>query len=314
MATSVFLKRGLQYLTPALSTATRAAPVRTLQQRSASTQTFHTNKDDWLTYREKPASLSYFTGNFKYNDLLIELETLYKENRDWKGQVKETTGTDTMDTTLTLSPDFSLEENTKEETVTHAWKLRDKMSEMLGIPLKTAQWRKITNQLNVLASLPTPLPSAVQDTLNKYARFDANLQKAAEIKTLDDLGRAYAAGRRKESSARCWVVEGEGKILVNGIAVENYFKRPMDIEAVSLPLKVTENATNYNVWVLVNGGGNTGQAEAIKLGIGKALLIHNMEWKPLLRQAGCITRDPRVVERKKEGQRKARAKYTWVKR
>ncbi|CAO3615804.1 unnamed protein product [Cunninghamella echinulata] len=194
---------------------------------------------------------------------------------------------------------------------------------MLAIPLKTSQWRKITLHLNQLASLPKPLPNPVQQVLAMYERVDNSSiqqqqqQQDGDIKikkTLDELGRAYAVGRRKESSARCWVVEGEGKILVNGMELDDYFKQPMDREKVSLPLKVTELDEKYNVWTIVKGGGSTGQADAIKLGIGKALLIHDNELKPTLRKAGCITRDPRVVERKKEGQRKARARYTWVKR
>ncbi|KAI8331356.1 ribosomal protein S5 domain 2-type protein [Chlamydoabsidia padenii] len=256
--------------------------------------------DDILAYREKPDSLSYFTGNYKYNDLLIELDALYKQHSEWKP---------------TVTDDDATEEKT------YAWKLRDKMSEMLAIPLKTSQWRKITLQLNQLASLPRPLPPQVAQVLALYERFDVTKSAAAattttsKVKTaLDDMGRAYAVGRRKESSARCWVVKGEGKVLVNGVELKDYFKRPVDRDQVVLPLAVTELADKYNVWTLVTGGGTTGQAEAIKLGVGKALLVHDNELKPTLRKAGCITRDPRVVERKKEGQRKARAKYTWVKR
>ncbi|KAI8643230.1 ribosomal protein S5 domain 2-type protein [Parasitella parasitica] len=257
-------------------------------------------QDDILQYREKPESLSYFTGNFKYNDLLIELDALYKTFENWKP-------------TDHIQVDGS-------GHVTHdkvySWKLRDKMSELLSIPLTTSQWRKITAHLNTLASLPKPLPASVESILESYQRFDASIQSSGETKsrTLDEMGRAYAVGRRKESSARCYLVEGEGKVLVNGLDLEQYFQRSVDRSEVTLPLDVTELKDKFNAWILVKGGGSTGQAQAIKLGLGKALLIHNNELKPALRKAGCITRDPRVVERKKEGQRKARAKYTWVKR
>ncbi|KAI7875650.1 hypothetical protein K492DRAFT_152512 [Lichtheimia hyalospora FSU 10163] len=251
--------------------------------------------DDLYDIREKPQSLSYFTGNYKYNDLLIDLAELHKRYADWQGD-------DTVDQTVETS----------------AWKLREKMEQMLAIPLKTSQWRKIVHHLNALAALPKPLPEAVERALQPYKRYDVNATGAGQfstgVKALDDLGRAYAAGRRKESSARCWVVEGDGQILVNGMPLNNYFQRPIDRDHVTLPLEATQSLEKYNVWTIVNGGGSTGQAEAIKLGIGRALLIHDPELKPLLRQAGCITRDPRVVERKKEGQRKARARYTWVKR
>ncbi|KAI8072762.1 ribosomal protein S5 domain 2-type protein [Gongronella butleri] len=259
--------------------------VATLQPRQVA--------DELLQEREKPESLSYFTGNFKYNDLLIDLDRLYKQHAEWK-------------------PVEVADETSAVAQKAYSWKLREKMSQMLGIPLKTSQWRKITLHLNQLASLPRPLPPQVEQLLQAYER---SMEQATGVtkqsKTIDDLGRAYAVGRRKESSARCWVVEGEGKIMVNGIELKDYFQRPVDQDKASLPLEAIDAKNKFNVWSLVEGGGQTGQAEAIKLGIGRALLIHDNEWKPILRKAGCITRDPRVVERKKEGQRKARAKYTW---
>ncbi|KAL0086597.1 ribosomal protein S9/S16-domain-containing protein [Phycomyces blakesleeanus] len=318
MATSVLVRRGLMALNPARSTVTRWAVQS--QMRASTLQANTATTDDVFAYREKPSSLSYFTGNFKYNDLLIELDILHKKYADWKGDSPKI---EVVIPEASLPSELATPKNgvntveiveLEVEPASHAWKLREKMSEMLGIPLKTSQWRKIVGQLNQLASLPAPHPPAVELVLQQYSRFDAAQQQTAKPKTLDDLGRAYAAGRRKESSARCWVVEGEGKVLVNGESLETYFKRPVDRDEVTLPLKVTENSDKFNIWVSVNGGGTTGQAQAIKLGVGKALLTHNMEWKPLLREAGCITRDPRVVERKKEGQRKARARYTWVKR
>ncbi|KAI9358429.1 ribosomal protein S5 domain 2-type protein [Pilaira anomala] len=247
-------------------------------------------QEDILQYREKPDSLSYFTGNFKYNDLLIELDALHKR--------------------------FSNQNPTEDTTddKVYSWKLRDKMSELLSIPLTTSQWRKITSHLTALASLPKPLPASVVSILEPYQRFDNAQHKQVKSHSLDEFGRAYAAGRRKESSARCYLVQGEGKILVNGMELDQYFQRSVDRNEVTLPLDVTETKDNYNAWILVKGGGTTGQAQAIKHGLGKALLIHNEAFKPTLRKAGCITRDPRVVERKKEGQKGARAKYTWVKR
>ncbi|KAI9476512.1 MAG: ribosomal protein S9/S16-domain-containing protein [Benjaminiella poitrasii] len=280
----------------------------TLSKRWASTYFQHPQQqDDVLQYRDKPESLSYFTGNFKYNDLLIELDALYKRFEDWQPE--------TDDASVELTSESTNTASSKKQQV-YSWKLRDKMSEQLSIPLTTSQWRKIVSHLNMLATLPNPLPASVAKILESYKRFDEASQNAEKIKTrvLDEMGRAFAVGRRKESSANCYLVEGEGKILVNGIELNEYFQRSVDRNEVTLPLDVTETKDKYNAWILVKGGGSTGQAQAIKLGLGKALLIHNDELKPTLRKAGCITRDPRVVERKKEGQRKARAKYTWVKR
>lgn len=196
--------------------------------------------DDLYDIREKPQSLSYFTGNYKYNDLLIDLAELHKRYADWQG-----------------------DESVDQTVETSAWKLREKMEQMLAIPLKTSQWRKIVHHLNALASLPKPLPEAVERALQPYKRYDANATGAGEssdgVKGLDELGRAYAAGRRKESSARCWVVEGDGQILVNGMPLKNYFQRPIDRDHVTLPLEATQSLEKYNVWTIVSGGGSTGR-------------------------------------------------------
>ncbi|ORZ03570.1 ribosomal protein S9/S16-domain-containing protein [Syncephalastrum racemosum] len=275
------LRRGLT----GLATHTTARVMTSVRYAS----TFRVQDDHALEVREKPESLSYFTGNYKYNDLLIELDALYKQ--------------------------FARTAIGKKSDQMYSWKLRDKMSEALAIPLKTSQWRKIVAHLNSLTSLPHPLPAPILEAIEPYRRADLDQREhATKVKTLDDMGRALGVGRRKESSARCYVVEGDGQVLINGTPLHEYFKRPIDQAEVTLPLQVTENTDKYNIWALVEGGGNTGQAQAIKLGVARALLVHNADWKPTLRQAGCITRDPRVVERKKEGQRKARAKYTWVKR
>ncbi|KAL1919937.1 mitochondrial 37S ribosomal protein uS9m [Calcarisporiella thermophila] len=131
---------------------------------------------------------------------------------------------------------------------------------------------------------------------------------------LDNIGRAYGLGRRKEAVARVWVVEGDGQVLVNGKPLAEYFDRLTDREEVLFPFSVTGELGRYNVWCLAEGGGSTGQSQAIKLGVTRALLVHNPALKPTLRKAGCVTRDFRTVERKKPGQAKARKKYTWVKR
>ncbi|KAI8977090.1 ribosomal protein S5 domain 2-type protein [Mycotypha africana] len=262
------------------------------------------DKNDILKERERPQSMSYFTGNYRYNDLIIELSSLYKRFEKWEP----------VKTTPEVTAD-NVDASQEQTQQVYSWKLREKMSETLDIPLTTSQWRKITNHLSALASLPKPLPPAVVKILEPYRRHQVDLaSKNKNSQKLDDWGRAYGLGRRKESSASCYLVEGDGKILVNGMELENYFRNINDRNEVTMPLDITELKDKYNAWVLVKGGGTTGQAQAIKLGISKALLVHQSHLKPVLRKAGCVTRDPRVVERKKEGQRKARAKYTWVKR
>ena len=122
------------------------------------------------------------------------------------------------------------------------------------------------------------------------------------------------SGRRKTSVARAYVTKGSGKIEVNGREYKEYFKTPTLHYYVTQSLKVSNALTDYDVKVNVAGGGITGQAQAIRLAIAKALVEMNAELKKDLRAAGLITRDPRMVERKKFGQKKARARFQFSKR
>ena len=121
-------------------------------------------------------------------------------------------------------------------------------------------------------------------------------------------------GRRKTSVARIYLSEGTGKITVNKRDLDVYFSTPVLLEKVNQPFAITENVGKYDVKVNVAGGGINGQAEAIRLGISKALVEINAEWKPALKAEGLMTRDPRMVERKKPGQKKARKKFQFSKR
>ena len=122
------------------------------------------------------------------------------------------------------------------------------------------------------------------------------------------------SGRRKTSVARAYVTPGSGNIEVNGRDFKEYFKTPTLHYYVTQSLMVANSREAYDVKVNVNGGGITGQAQAIRLAIAKALVEANAELKKDLRAAGLITRDPRMVERKKFGQKKARARFQFSKR
>ncbi|MDO8999021.1 MAG: 30S ribosomal protein S9 [Bacteroidota bacterium] len=122
------------------------------------------------------------------------------------------------------------------------------------------------------------------------------------------------SGRRKTSVARAYVTPGSGKIEVNGRDYKEYFKTPTLHFYVTQSLKVSNALEGYDVKVNVAGGGVTGQSQAIRLAIAKALVEMNAELKKDLRAAGLITRDPRMVERKKFGQKKARARFQFSKR
>ncbi|MDD3902873.1 MAG: 30S ribosomal protein S9 [Sphaerochaeta sp.] len=133
-----------------------------------------------------------------------------------------------------------------------------------------------------------------------------------EVKKVVDLG--HGVGRRKCAVARVYLREGEGKIVVNGRDVDTYFGNPMLTFIVKQPLQTTDTLTKYDILVNVVGGGPSGQAGAIRHGISRALVAHDEANRPALHTAGFMTRDSRMVERKKYGQPGARRKFQFSKR
>ena len=121
-------------------------------------------------------------------------------------------------------------------------------------------------------------------------------------------------GRRKNATARIYLRSGSGKVTINDREFENYFPLKTNRDDVVLPLKLSETFGKYDVFVNVNGGGITGQSEAIRLGISRALVEMNPEFRTVLKAEGLMTRDPRMVERKKYGQAKARKRFQFSKR
>jgi len=130
----------------------------------------------------------------------------------------------------------------------------------------------------------------------------------------DEHGRSYATGKRKDAVARVWVKPGKGKITVNGKEAAKYFARPVLQMVIGQPFKVANVTGQFDVMATVAGGGLSGQAGAVKHGISKALTLYDPEYRPALKAAGFLTRDPRVVERKKYGKRKARRSFQFSKR
>ena len=130
----------------------------------------------------------------------------------------------------------------------------------------------------------------------------------------DALGRSYATGKRKDAVARVWVKPGSGKVVVNGKDMAAYFARPVLQMVIAQPFTVANVSGQFDVMCTVKGGGLSGQAGAVKHGISKALSLWDPELRPSLKAAGFLTRDPRVVERKKYGRRKARRSFQFSKR
>ncbi len=139
-------------------------------------------------------------------------------------------------------------------------------------------------------------------------------QETSTENNLDSKERAYATGRRKNSIARVWLKRGGGGISINGKSLDKYFSRPVLQMIVNQPLNVIQSEDGYEIMATVKGGGLSGQAGAIRHGISKALSLYDQSNRPALKKVGFLTRDPRVVERKKSGLAKARRSYQFSKR
>lgn len=133
-------------------------------------------------------------------------------------------------------------------------------------------------------------------------------------KKVDAQGRAYATGKRKNAVARVWIKPGRGQFLVNGSSGEKYFARPVLQMIIGQPFHAVNRHAQYDVFCTVAGGGLSGQAGAVRHGISKALVNFEPDLRSVLKQGGFLTRDSRVVERKKYGQAKARKRFQFSKR
>jgi small subunit ribosomal protein S9 len=160
--------------------------------------------------------------------------------------------------------------------------------------------------LNSLADLKTTNlksePEVIDDSAIVYER------------KVDKHGRSYATGKRKNSIAKVWLKSGSGKIIVNGRDITEYFVRPVLRMVINQPFQTLAEESKYDIMATVLGGGLSGQAGALRHGISKALFLFNPDFRPELKTAGFLTRDPRVVERKKYGHKKARRSFQFVKR
>ncbi|KAM6578910.1 hypothetical protein CsatB_030747 [Cannabis sativa] len=158
-----------------------------------------------------------------------------------------------------------------------------------------------------------------EKTTRKSSRAEIERQKQEEaakarVRQVDDKGRSYGTGRRKCSVARVWIEPGDGKFLVNEKEFDVYFPMLDHRAALLRPFSETKTLGLWDVTCTVKGGGTTGQVGAVLLGISRALQNWEPDLRPPLRDAGFLTRDPRMVERKKPGKAKARKSYQWVKR
>jgi len=190
--------------------------------------------------------------------------------------------------------------------------------------------KKSLADLGALTSQPQPAPEAAAAPAETAAadNNDAGAQASDEAQPfvpaqsdaplreqqLDKFGRAYATGRRKDAVARVWLKPGSGKIVVNGRDQEVYFARPTLRLVINQPFGITDRAGQYDIIATVKGGGLSGQAGAVLHGIAQALTRYEPVLRTTVKRAGFLTRDPRVVERKKYGKAKARRSFQFSKR
>ena len=167
-----------------------------------------------------------------------------------------------------------------------------------------------------LADLKSAVKESDKDS-KKAVKTEATSEETSEPAKpkIDEHGRAYGTGRRKKNAvARVWIKPGSGKVTVNGKDIEKYFARPTQRLILKQPLEIVDRSSQFDVICTVSGGGLSGQAGAISLGLSRALVNYEPALRGPLKQAGKLTRDSRVVERKKYGKAKARRSYQWAKR
>jgi small subunit ribosomal protein S9 len=158
------------------------------------------------------------------------------------------------------------------------------------------------------------MPETVQSLEGLAALRPAAPEQPRHVQRLDKQGRAYATGKRKNAVARVWIKPGSGRIMINTKPIESYFARPVLRMLIQQPFQIANRAGQYDVTCTVSGGGLSGQAGALRHGISRALTYFEPDLRGVLKKGGFMTRDSRVVERKKYGRKKARRSFQFSKR
>jgi small subunit ribosomal protein S9 len=217
-------------------------------------------KLDDVPARIVPASPSYFTASPVFNDNLLLLQQLLKEHQ----------GVPTL-------PD--------EHVPRVRWMTLSQYKSAAGEKIAAAQYAKVLRILQRLNKIHPDLRSSlVQKILVRFQRPGAAEVRKAQLGQIDEHGRSVGVGRRKESTARVYLVEGTGEVLVNGKSIVQVFPRLHDRESALWALKISQRMDKYNVFAKVEGGGVTGQAESVTLAVARALLVHEPALKPALRR------------------------------
>lgn len=246
--------------------------------------------------RVVPTSSAFYGGNPVHDDNMYKLNAMIKKYQDLPTRVIDIKESNLL----------------KFITLAEYKKLLNS-----GARVKVGHHKALVGALSRLRSIqPELMPTEVSEMLKQYssAGGDTTTEQQKKIKTLDEFGRANTVGKRKTSVASISMVRGDGQVIVNGRSFIDYFPRDTDRLKIAFPFKVVSQEGQYNLFIKTQGGGVSGQAEATMYAIAKALVVFNPLLKSRLRSAGLMTRDSRIVERKKPGKVKARKSPTWVKR
>lgn len=218
------------------------------------------NKVQLNRLRIVPASPSYFTGKPDFTDNVLSLQTLLRRYQ----------------TLPVVKPGTARRV---------AWRTLQQYRSATGENVRASRYTRIIEVLHRLNQIrPELMPEEVEEAINIYKRAVDPYANKPVPEIVDEFGRAKGIGRRKTSSAKVWLVEGEGEVLINGKPLNEAFGRVHDRESAIWALKATERIDKYNIFALVSGGGTTGQAEAMALGVSKALMVHEPMLKPALRR------------------------------
>jgi small subunit ribosomal protein S9 len=210
--------------------------------------------------RVVPASPSYFTASPVFNDNVLLLQSNLRRYEN-----------------LPTVP--------ADQAPRRVWMKLSQYRSTIGETIAASKYSKVLALLNRLNRIhPTLRPPGLNKLLDQYLRPGSTEIQKAKPGTIDEFGRSRGVGRRKEASARVYLVEGDGQVQVNGRGLLEVFPRVHDRESALWALKITDRMDKYNVFALVAGGGTTGQAESITLALAKALLVHEPALKPILRR------------------------------
>ncbi|KAJ3064276.1 37S ribosomal protein S9, mitochondrial [Podochytrium sp. JEL0797] len=272
--------------TPTLASSTALRPL-------VSTPTIRTFSVPASTAAPTPvADAAFFTGNPAYFSLLLRLNALVRSNHL------------PMQDPAVYADREDLPK----------WMTRMEMASLKQFRLTDSMYKDLVHKLNVLFTVPEK-PESLRLLLQEYVRPGLDLVAPAKpVLTIDEFGRAFARGSRKTATAQTWLVKGTGEVYVNGIHIADYFREVEDRELVVRPFEIGKALGRYNVWAVVEGGGQSGQAAAVAVAVARALAIHEPSLKKTFSEMGLTKIDRRQVERKKTGQPKARKKNTWLKR